>query len=83
MTLMYSVKLILRKIVGASGWLSWLSVQLLVSAQVMIIKFMRLSPALGSVLAARSLLGILSLPLSVSLCPSAARVLSLSLKIDK
>ena len=49
---------------GAPGWLSWLGVQLLVLAQVMISQFVSSSPASGSVLMAQSLLGILSLPLS-------------------
>ena len=58
---------------GAPRWLSQLSVQLLVLAQVMISQFMSLSPVSGSVLMACSLLGMpaLSAPtpliLSVSL----------------
>ena len=51
---------------GAPEWLSRLSVQLLVLAQVMISWFMSLSPALGSVLTVQNLPGILSLPLSLS-----------------
>ena len=51
---------------GAPGWLSWLSVQLLISAQVMISRFVSSSPTLGSVLTVQSLLGILALPF----CPS-------------
>ena len=53
-----------KRITGAPGWLSWLSVRLLFSAQVMISWFTGSSPASGSVLTARSLLGILpaSLP---------------------
>ena len=49
------------------GWLRWLSIQLLISAQVMISWFMSSSPASGCALTVRSLLEILSLPLS--LCP--------------
>ena len=40
---------------GAPGWLSRLSVQLLVSAQVMISRFMSSSPVSGSVLIAQGL----------------------------
>ena len=58
------------------GGLRRLSVRLLVSAQVMISQFVGSSPASGSVLTARSQLGILSLSL-----PSPAR--SLSLKVNK
>ena len=47
---------------GAAGWLSQLGVQLLVLAQVMISRLVGSSS--GSVLAARSLLGILSPSLS-------------------
>ena len=50
-------------IVGAPGWLSWLSVQLLVLAQVLISQLVRLSPALGSALTVQSLLVVLCLPL--------------------
>ena len=39
-------------------WLSWLSLQLLILVQVMILQFVELSPTM------QSLLGILSLPLS-------------------
>ena len=59
---------------GAPGWLSRLSVRLLVLAQVVISWFTSSSPALASALAVQSLLGILSL----SLCPSPASSLSLS-----
>uniref|UniRef100_A0A673TAJ9 MARVEL domain-containing protein n=1 Tax=Suricata suricatta TaxID=37032 RepID=A0A673TAJ9_SURSU len=45
--------------------------------------FMRLSPASGSALAARSLLGILSLPLSASLLLAHTCVFSLSLPHNK
>ena len=61
------------------GWLSWLSDRLLVLAQAMISWFMSSNPVLGSVLTEQSLLGILSL--SLSLCPSPAH--DLSLKISK
>ena len=62
---------------GAPGWLSPLSIQLLISAQVRISQFMSSSPALGSVLAVQSLLGILSLP-----APPLLHTLSLSLQIN-
>ena len=52
---------------GAPVWLSWLSVDYLLLAQVMISWFMSLSPASGSVLIAWSLLGI-HFSLSLSLC---------------
>ena len=45
---------------GAPGWHSWLNVRLWISAQVITSLFMSLSPALGSVLMAQSLLGSLS-----------------------
>ena len=61
---------------GAPGWLSHLTVQLLILAKVMISRFGRSSPASGSALMAWSLLGILSV--SLSLCPSPASFLSLS-----
>ena len=47
---------------GAPGWLSRLSIQLLVSAQVLISLFVGLSPVLSPALTAQSLLGILSRP---------------------
>ena len=53
-------------------------VQPLISAQVMISAFLRSSPALGSVVTAQSLLGILSLPLSLSLPRYQALSLSFS-----
>ena len=53
------------------------NIRFLVSAQVMISLFVSLSPMFGSVLTEQSLLGILSLFLS--LCPSPALALSLSL----
>ena len=52
---------------GASGWLSRLSVQLLISAQAMISLLWECAPASGSALSAWSLLGTLSL---LSLCLS-------------
>ena len=55
--------------IGVPGWLSWLSFQLLVLAQVMISRFMSSSPASGSVLTVQSCLGFF---LSFSLCPSPA-----------
>ena len=60
---------------GVPGWLSRLSVWLLVLARVMISWFLGLSLTLGSVLLVRSLLRILSLCLCLCLCLS----LSLSL----
>ena len=71
-----------RKERGTPGWLSQLSIGLLVSAQVMISQFMSSSPTSGSTLIVQSLLGILTL--SFSLCPSPALVvLSLSLSLSK
>ena len=58
------------------GWFGPLDVQLLISAQVMILQFMSLSPTSGSELTVWNLLGILSVP--VSLCPSPAYTLHLS-----
>ena len=53
---------------GLPGWLSPLSIQLLISAQVMISQSVGSSPVTGSVLAAWSLLGIISPhPLCLSL----------------
>ena len=49
---------------GVPGWLSQLSIQLLIEAQVMISQFVESSPVLGSALAEWSLLGILSPSLS-------------------
>ena len=51
---------------GAQGWLSRLNIQLWISAQVMISRFVSLSPMSGYVLRAQRLLGILSPSLSVS-----------------
>ena len=59
---------------GVPGWLSRLTVRILVSAQVMISWFVGPSPVLGSTLPVRSLLGILSL------CPSCTLSLLLSQK---
>ena len=64
----------------APGWLSQSGVQPLISAQVMISQFLRSSPTSGSALPAQSLLGILSLLLS--LCPSLAHPHSLSLSLS-
>ena len=66
---------------GVPGWLSQLSVQLLISAQVMILCFVRSSPASGSAMSAQSLLGIHSL--SLSLCPYPTHMHSLSLCQNK
>ena len=66
---------------GAPGWLSWLSIQLLVLAQVMISQFMGLSPASGSVLNTCSESGAcFGFCVSFSVCPSPVHPLSLSLK---
>ena len=64
---------------GAPGPLSRSGVWLLISAQVMTSLFVGLSPVLGSGLPALSLLGILSLSLSLS-APLAP---SLSLRVNK
>ena len=69
-----------QKEFGVLKQLSWLSVQLLVSAQIMISWFTGWSLTWGSVLTVQSLLGVL---LSLSLCPSPAHVLSLSLSLSK
>ena len=58
------------------GWLSMLSTQLLISAQVMISRLLGSNPTSGSVLTAQSLLGILFLSLSLSPLPSPALSLS-------
>ena len=52
------------------GWLSQLSVGLLVSARVMVSWFVSSSPTLGSMLTVWSLLGTLSFPLSLCSSPS-------------
>ena len=54
-------------VVQVHGWLSWLSIQLFILAQVMVSWFMSSTPALYSVLTAQRLPGILCLPLSLSL----------------
>ena len=69
---------IIKKTRGAPGWFSQLSVQLVVSSQVIISQFVSLSPASSSTLAKQTLLGILSLPLSLPLPCSFCLSLSLS-----
>ena len=64
---------------GTSEWLSWLSDQLLIMAQVMISQFMNWIPMLGSGWTVQSVLGILS----PSLCSSPTCVSMLSLKINE
>ena len=61
----------------APGWLSWLSILLLISAQVMISWFMRSSPALAFALNMKPAWDYLS----PSLSPPPSLMLSLSLKI--
>ena len=61
---------------GASGWLSRLSIQLLVSAQVMISWFRDSSPGSGSALTVQGLGCSLSLPLSLPLPCSCCLCLS-------
>ena len=58
------------------GWLGQLSIQLSISAQVMLSRFVESSPASGSALTLWSMLGISSLPLS--LFPSSIHTLSVS-----
>ena len=65
---------------GARGWLSRLSIQLLILVQVMILGFLHLSPTWGCVLTAHSLLAILDLPLSLAFPCSLS--LALSLRIN-
>ena len=65
-----------KECVGAPGWFSRSNGQLLISAQVMISRFVSLSPVSGSVLTAWSLLGSLSLPFSLPLPYSLALSLS-------
>ena len=75
----------IRRKVGVPGWLSQLSIGLLISAQVMISQFMSQSPTSSSVLMMQNLFGILY----PSFYPSLAHVcahslsLSLSLRINK
>ena len=65
---------------GAPKWLNLLSVQHLLSTQVMISWSVRSSPSSGSVQTAWSLFGILSLPLSLTPPPTThVQVPSLSL----
>ena len=71
----------LKSLLGVPGQLIQLSVQLLVSAQVMISWFVGSSSTLDSVLTVQSLLRILSLPLSAP--PPFVLSLSVSLKINK
>ena len=66
-------------LVGAPGWLSWLSNPLLLPAQVTISWFVRSSPMLGSALSVEPAWDSLPLPRSLPLPHS----LSLSLKINK
>ena len=69
----------LKHIFGVPGWFSWLSIRLLVLAQVMISRFVGSNPTSGSVLIMRSLLGIFSLLLPRALSLS----LSLTFRINK
>ena len=63
---------------GAPGWLSWTSVRLLMSAQVMISQFVGLSPASGCALTAWD---SLSLPLSLPLpLPPQKKINKINLK---
>ena len=73
----------LKKILGVPGWLSWLSIWLLISAQVMISWFVSSSPKTGSALTVQSLLGILSPSLSAPLLLVLSLMHSPSLKINK
>ena len=66
---------------GVLGWLIQLSVQLLISAQGMVLRFVRTRPVLVSALTVWSLLGIFSPPLSLPL--PCSHELALSLKINK
>ena len=56
-----------KRVPRAPGWLSSLSIQLLISAQVMISWFVTFSLELGSELKVRNLLRVLSLSVSLSL----------------
>ena len=60
----YGVSLNVIVSLRGAWWLSWFSVRLLVSAQVLISWFVSLSSSWGSVLAVWGLVGVLSLPLS-------------------
>ena len=67
---------------GVLGWLSWVSVRLLVSAQIMILRFPELEPCVG--LCSGSLAPAWDpLSLSLSLYPSPTRTGSLSLSLSK
>ena len=66
---------------GNPGWLSWLSIRLLISSEVMISQFVGLSPMLDSVLTGWGLLRILSL--SFCLSPACTFHLSLFKYINK
>ena len=66
---------------GALGWLHWLSVWLLVSAQVMISQFCEFEPCIG-LCAGSAEPAWDSLSFSLSLCPSPAHALSVSFKIN-
>ena len=66
MTVSLSVRPVLKRCLGAPAWLHQLSIRLFVLAHVMISQFMSLSPSSGSALTAWSLLGILSLSLTLS-----------------
>ena len=68
---------------GAPGWLSQLTVRLLVLAQVTILQFIGLSPTSGSTLTVWSLLGIFSLFLSLSASPMLMHTLSFSLSLSQ
>ena len=74
--------LILNSLGGVPGWLSQLSIQLLISAQVMISKFMESSPKSGPMPDSKawSLLceACLGFSLSFSLCPSRTHTGALS-----
>ena len=63
-------KIKFKRQLGVPGWLSRLSIRLLILAQVMISRFGSSSPTSASVLVVQSLLGILSLPLCLSPCLS-------------
>ena len=63
---------------GVPGCLSWLNVRLLVSAQIVIPRFVSSSPTSGFVLVAQSLLEIFSLSLPLPCSLSLSLFLSLS-----
>ena len=72
------IKNIWRILLGVPGWRSWLSIWLLISAQVVISRLTRSSSALGSVLTAQNLLGIISL--SLPLYPHPLKIKKQTLK---